>query len=142
MKSIRLIPVLVTILSCIACDRREFEISDKSRLENISLEISDTTGQWLIGTTRTFTIKCIPDYARVQELKLESSDESIFKIIQSVSVNSFDVTAIKEGEAVIYASADNKKVEKSFSVYDNSIKKEDFEVWNTTVTPSCLISCK
>ena len=128
MKSIRLIPVLVTILSCIACDRREFEISDKSRLENISLEISDTTGQWLIGTTRTFTIKCIPDYARVQELKLESSDESIFKIIQSVSVNSFDVTAIKEGEAVIYASADNKKVEKSFSVYDNSIKKEDFEV--------------
>ena len=128
MKLIRLAPTLAVILCCIACDRREFEASDKSRLENISLEVSDTSGQWLIGTTRTFTIKCMPDYARVQEFKLECSDESIFKIIQGVSVNSFDVTAIKEGESIIYASADNKKVEKSFSVYDNSIKKEDFEV--------------
>ena len=128
MKLIRLAPTLAVILCCIACDRREFEVSDKSRLENISLEVSDTSGQWLIGTTRTFTIKCMPDYARVQEFKLECSDESIFKIIQGVSVNSFDVTAIKEGESVIYASADSKKTEKSFSVYDDSIKKEDFEV--------------
>ena len=81
MKLIRLASTFVVILCCIACDRREFEVSDKSRLENISLEVSDTSGQWLIGTTRTFTIKCMPDYARVREFKLECSDESIFKII-------------------------------------------------------------
>lgn len=120
--------IAATIFNCMSCDKRKLEVMDKSELQDITLIATDMSVEWLIGTTRTLTIECNPDFARVSEFELETSDENVFEINQGVASNSFEVTAIGEGESSLKATADGKTAELTFSVYDNSIKKEDLEV--------------
>ena len=76
--------IAATIFNCMSCDKRKLEVVDKSELQDITLIATDMSVEWLIGTTRTLTIECNPDFARVSEFELETSDENVFEINQGV----------------------------------------------------------
>ena len=126
--SFSLSSVAVIIALAASCDKRELKVIDRSEPESISITFSDTSLFWKTGTTRTVAIECEPDYARIGEYGLTSSDEGIFDIRPGTEPNVFEVTAAREGAATITASADGLTAGKRFSVYDDSIKKEDLEV--------------
>lgn len=123
----KLLLVVVAVLSIAGCDKRKFEVTDNSELKSISITGSDTTAMWQIGTSRIFEIMCDPPYARVRNYELKSSDSDVLSIIRN-SERTFEVTATGEGLATITAVADDQTAEKEFSVYDDSIKKEDLGV--------------
>ena len=124
----RLLFIAGMVSLAVSCDKREFKVTDGSSLKGVSISLSDTSARWEAGTSRTVTIVCEPSYARVSKYELKISDAEVFRVLPGERDNIFEVTAVCEGEAEMTAVADGFTDKKNFTVYDDSIKKEDLDV--------------
>ena len=119
---------VISAMACPSCIHKEVKLEDKSILESVELTIDEENEEWEINTLRRIKVAYKPTDAIITDVAFDYTDD-LLELIPTREQNTFDVKAVKEGNAYIMVTINGVRSKKlEFCIIDSTPVKKAPEI--------------